>query len=146
MFVCVEVVLHSQLAHWWSPGGEQLAFLTIDDSLVPTMPLAQLTGEAYPWGAHYRYPMVGEQSVGTLLSPLSPSSLISESVCVPLQAGEVNPAVCLTVVNLSGAAHTLELQPPEQLLNRYHTYAHVYTNIYTILGQMRAHTHTGRTH
>ncbi|XP_075897630.1 inactive dipeptidyl peptidase 10-like [Nelusetta ayraudi] len=87
-----EEVLRSQLAHWWSPGGEQLAFLTIDDSLVPTTLLARLTGEAYPRGAHYPYPV----------------------------AGEVNPAVHLSVVNLSGAPHTLELQPPEQLQHRDH--------------------------
>lgn len=63
-------MLHSQLAHWWSPGGEQLAFLTIDDSLVPTMLLAQLTGEAYPRGAHYPYPVVGEHVVGTNLDTI----------------------------------------------------------------------------
>lgn len=82
MFVCppppplphllpLEEVLRSQLAHWWSPGGEQLAFLTIDDSLVPTMLLAQLTGEAYPRGAHYPYPVVGEHAGGIPLPPIN---------------------------------------------------------------------------
>lgn len=61
-----EEVLDSQLAHWQSPGGEQLAFLPIDDSLVSTIPLAQLTGEAYPQSAHYSDPMVSKHFLGVL--------------------------------------------------------------------------------
>ncbi|XP_061572278.1 inactive dipeptidyl peptidase 10-like [Cololabis saira] len=80
-------ILHSHLAHWWSPDGERLAFLTINDTLVPTMSLPQFTGSTYPRGLHYPYPM----------------------------AGQTNPAVKLSVVNLFGATHTQELQPPDQL-------------------------------
>lgn len=58
--VCLplEEVLRSHLAHWWSPDGEKLAFLTIDDSLVPNMVLPQFTGDAYPRGQQYPYPVV----------------------------------------------------------------------------------------
>ncbi|XP_037829709.1 inactive dipeptidyl peptidase 10 isoform X2 [Kryptolebias marmoratus] len=81
-----EEILRSHLAHWWSPDGERLAFLTINDSLVPNMVLAQFTGSTYPRGVQYPYPT----------------------------AGQTNPAVKLSVVNLFGATHTLELQPPHQ--------------------------------
>lgn len=58
--VCLplEEVLRSHLAHWWSPDGEKLAFLTIDNSLVPNMVLPQFTGDAYPRGQQYPYPVV----------------------------------------------------------------------------------------
>ncbi|XP_034033962.1 inactive dipeptidyl peptidase 10-like isoform X2 [Thalassophryne amazonica] len=82
-----EEILHSHLAHWWSPDGERLAFLTINDTLVPNMALPQFTGSTYPRGLQYPYPM----------------------------AGQMNPAVKLWVVNLFGATHTQELQPPDQL-------------------------------
>ncbi|KAM9829148.1 inactive dipeptidyl peptidase 10-like isoform 3-T3 [Syngnathus typhle] len=82
-----EEILHSHLAHWWSPDGEKLAFLTINDTLVPNMALAQFTGSAYPRGVQYPYPM----------------------------AGQTNPAVKLSVVHLFGVTHTVELQPPDQL-------------------------------
>uniref|UniRef100_A0A3B4ZMK4 Inactive dipeptidyl peptidase 10-like n=1 Tax=Stegastes partitus TaxID=144197 RepID=A0A3B4ZMK4_9TELE len=82
-----EEILHSHLAHWWSPDGERLAFLTINDSLVPNMALPQFTGSTYPRGLQYPYPM----------------------------AGETNPTVKLSVVNLFGGTHTQELQPPDQL-------------------------------
>ncbi|XP_028286372.1 inactive dipeptidyl peptidase 10-like [Parambassis ranga] len=82
-----EEILRSHLAHWWSPDGERLAFLTINDTLVPNMALPQFTGSTYPRGLQYPYPM----------------------------AGQTNPAVKLSVVNLFGATHTQELQPPEQL-------------------------------
>ncbi|KAM7365707.1 hypothetical protein PAMP_016621 [Pampus punctatissimus] len=52
-----EEILRSHLAHWWSPDGEKLAFLTINDSLVPNMALPQFTGSAYPRGLQYPYPM-----------------------------------------------------------------------------------------
>ncbi|XP_013855307.1 inactive dipeptidyl peptidase 10, partial [Austrofundulus limnaeus] len=51
-----EEILGSHLAHWWSPDGERLAFLTINDSLVPNMVLAQFTGSTYPRGLQYPYP------------------------------------------------------------------------------------------
>ncbi|KAM8722469.1 inactive dipeptidyl peptidase 10-like isoform 1-T1 [Acanthopagrus schlegelii] len=82
-----EEILGSHLAHWWSPDGEKLAFLTINNSLVPNMVLPQFTGNTYPKGLQYPYPM----------------------------AGQMNPAVRLSVVNLFGATHTQELQPPDQL-------------------------------
>ncbi|XP_034061340.1 inactive dipeptidyl peptidase 10-like isoform X4 [Gymnodraco acuticeps] len=82
-----EEILHSHLAHWWSPDGERLAFLSINDTLVPNMVLPQFTGSTYPKGLQYPYPM----------------------------AGQKNPEVKLLVVNLYGATHTQELQPPDQL-------------------------------
>ncbi|KAG7236160.1 hypothetical protein INR49_001270 [Caranx melampygus] len=85
-----EEILRSHLAHWWSPDGERLAFLTIDDTLVPNMALAQFTGSTYP-----------EES----------STRIQWSV----KAGQKNPVVKLSLVNLFGVTHTQELQPPEQL-------------------------------
>ncbi|XP_037552726.1 inactive dipeptidyl peptidase 10 [Nematolebias whitei] len=85
-----EEILRSHLAHWWSPDGERLAFLTINDSLVPNMVLAQFTGSTYPRGQQYPYPTVGQS----------------------------NPAVKLSVVNLFGATHSQELQPPHQLRMR----------------------------
>ncbi|KAK5619690.1 Inactive dipeptidyl peptidase 10, partial [Crenichthys baileyi] len=51
-----EVVLNSQVAHWWSPDGSRLAYLTINDSLVPAMLLPRFTGSLYPRGTEYRYP------------------------------------------------------------------------------------------
>eukprot|EP00064_Thunnus_orientalis_P008927 superscaffoldBa00001098_g8950 len=52
-----EEILRSHLAHWWSPDGEKLAFLTINDTLVPNMALPQFTGSTYPRGLQYPYPM-----------------------------------------------------------------------------------------
>uniref|UniRef100_A0A668UTM2 Dipeptidyl-peptidase 10 (inactive) n=1 Tax=Oreochromis aureus TaxID=47969 RepID=A0A668UTM2_OREAU len=54
-----EMVLHTQVAHWWSPDGSRLAYLTINDSLVPTMFLPRFTGSLYPRGKEYPYPKVG---------------------------------------------------------------------------------------
>uniref|UniRef100_A0A8C8A1L8 Inactive dipeptidyl peptidase 10 n=1 Tax=Oryzias sinensis TaxID=183150 RepID=A0A8C8A1L8_9TELE len=53
-----EEILNSHLAHWWSPDSERLAFLTINDSLVPKMGIPQFTGSTYPRGLQYPYPMV----------------------------------------------------------------------------------------
>uniref|UniRef100_A0A3Q2GK11 Dipeptidylpeptidase IV N-terminal domain-containing protein n=1 Tax=Cyprinodon variegatus TaxID=28743 RepID=A0A3Q2GK11_CYPVA len=82
-----EEILHSHLAHWWSPDGERLAFLRIDDTLVPNMTLPQFTGSTYPRGIQYPYPMAGQR----------------------------NPTVKLFVVNLFGITNTQELHPPDQL-------------------------------
>ncbi|XP_063733593.1 inactive dipeptidyl peptidase 10-like isoform X1 [Eleginops maclovinus] len=82
-----EEILHTHLAHWWSPDGERLAFLCINDTLVPNMVLPQFTGSTYPRGLQYPYPMAGQR----------------------------NPEVKLLVVNLYGSTHTQELQPPDQL-------------------------------
>lgn len=53
-----EELLHSHIAHWWSPDGERLAFLTINDSLVPNMIIPRFTGGLYPKGKQYPYPKV----------------------------------------------------------------------------------------
>uniref|UniRef100_A0A673T8Z4 Dipeptidyl peptidase like 10 n=1 Tax=Suricata suricatta TaxID=37032 RepID=A0A673T8Z4_SURSU len=80
-----EELLHSHIAHWWSPDGERLAFLMINDSLVPNMVIPRFTGALYPKGKQYPYP----------------------------KAGQMNPTVKLYVVNLYGPTHTLELMPPD---------------------------------
>uniref|UniRef100_A0A7N6AR48 Dipeptidyl peptidase like 10 n=1 Tax=Anabas testudineus TaxID=64144 RepID=A0A7N6AR48_ANATE len=87
-----EEILHTHVAHWWSPDGERLAFLVLNDSLVPNMALPRFTGMAYPKGKQYPYP----------------------------KAGQPNPVVKLYVVNLYGPTHTLELMPPETLKLREH--------------------------
>lgn len=56
--VFTEELLHSHIAHWWSPDGERLAFLTINDSLVPNMVIPRFTGGLYPKGKQYPYPKV----------------------------------------------------------------------------------------
>uniref|UniRef100_A0A2K6NJZ4 Dipeptidyl peptidase like 10 n=1 Tax=Rhinopithecus roxellana TaxID=61622 RepID=A0A2K6NJZ4_RHIRO len=85
-----EELLHSHIAHWWSPDGERLAFLMINDSLVPTMVIPRFTGALYPKGKQYPYP----------------------------KAGQVNPTIKLYVVNLYGPTHTLELMPPDSFKSR----------------------------
>eukprot|EP00064_Thunnus_orientalis_P003778 superscaffoldBa00000322_g3789 len=87
-----EEILQTHVAHWWSPDGERLAFLVLNDSLVPNMALPRFTGMTYPKGKQYPYP----------------------------KAGQPNPAVKLYVVNLYGPTHTLELMPPESLKLREH--------------------------
>uniref|UniRef100_A0A8C3AFU9 Dipeptidyl peptidase like 10 n=1 Tax=Cyclopterus lumpus TaxID=8103 RepID=A0A8C3AFU9_CYCLU len=87
-----EEILQTHVAHWWSPDGERLAFLVLNDSLVPNMALPRFTGMTYPKGKQYPYP----------------------------KAGQPNPAVRLYVVNLYGPTHTLELMPPETLKLREH--------------------------
>ncbi|XP_024864521.1 inactive dipeptidyl peptidase 10 isoform X2 [Kryptolebias marmoratus] len=84
-----EEVLHTQVAHWWSPDGSRLAYLTINDSLVPTMFLPRFTGSLYPRGKEYPYPKMGQN----------------------------NPSVGLQVVSLDGSAATTELKPPESFKN-----------------------------
>ncbi|XP_029789186.1 inactive dipeptidyl peptidase 10 [Suricata suricatta] len=85
-----EELLHSHIAHWWSPDGERLAFLMINDSLVPNMVIPRFTGALYPKGKQYPYP----------------------------KAGQMNPTVKLYVVNLYGPTHTLELMPPDSFKSR----------------------------
>ncbi|XP_052004446.1 inactive dipeptidyl peptidase 10-like [Xyrauchen texanus] len=87
-----EEVLHTHVAHWWSPDGERLAFLVLNNSLVPNMVLPTFTGSTYPKGRQYPYP----------------------------KAGQPNPVVKLYVVNLYGPTHTLELTPPNELKLREH--------------------------
>ncbi|TKS67519.1 Inactive dipeptidyl peptidase 10 [Collichthys lucidus] len=51
-----EEVLHTQVSHWWSPDGSRLAYLTINNTLVPNMLLPCFTGSLYPRGKEYPYP------------------------------------------------------------------------------------------
>ncbi|XP_041856908.1 inactive dipeptidyl peptidase 10-like [Melanotaenia boesemani] len=83
-------VLHTQVAHWWSPDGSRLAYLTINDSLVPTMILPHFTGSLYPRGKEYHYPKMGQ----------------------------MNPSVSLYVVTLDGSSLTAELRPPDSFMKR----------------------------
>lgn len=53
-----EEILGTHVAHWWSPDGERLAFLVLNDSLVPNMALPRFTGMTYPKGKQYPYPKV----------------------------------------------------------------------------------------
>ncbi|XP_077176396.1 inactive dipeptidyl peptidase 10 isoform X3 [Paroedura picta] len=85
-----EELLHSHIAHWWSPDGERLAFLMINDTLVPNVVIPRFTGSLYPKGKQYPYP----------------------------KAGQMNPTVKLYVVNLYGPTHTLELMPPDSFKSR----------------------------
>ncbi|XP_048050704.1 inactive dipeptidyl peptidase 10-like isoform X1 [Megalobrama amblycephala] len=82
-----EEVLHSSVAHWWSPSGSSLAFLTINDTLVPKEQLPRFTGTLYPRGQQYPYP----------------------------KAGQVNPEVTLYVVSLNGSTHTTQILHPDSL-------------------------------
>ncbi|XP_054831748.1 inactive dipeptidyl peptidase 10-like [Eublepharis macularius] len=87
-----EEILQTSSAHWCSPDGLQLAYLTINDSLVPRMELPQFLGGNYPTSWHYPYP----------------------------KAGQPIPSVQLFVVNLSRPQplRILELLPPEPLQGR----------------------------
>ncbi|XP_043922821.1 dipeptidyl aminopeptidase-like protein 6 [Protopterus annectens] len=80
-----EEVLKSRIAHWWSPDGSRLAYLTINDSKVPTMELPVYTGSPYPTSKTYHYP----------------------------KAGYDNPSVSLHVVNVNGPPHTVEMARPD---------------------------------
>nr|XP_020475860.1 inactive dipeptidyl peptidase 10-like isoform X1 [Monopterus albus] len=84
-----EEVLRTQVAHWWSPDGSRLAYLTINDSLVPNMLLPHFTGSLYPRGKEYPYPKMGQ----------------------------INPTVRLYVVTLDGSSLTTELGPPDSFEN-----------------------------
>uniref|UniRef100_A0A4W5PNW6 Dipeptidyl peptidase like 10 n=1 Tax=Hucho hucho TaxID=62062 RepID=A0A4W5PNW6_9TELE len=81
-----EEILQSHIVHWWSPDGERVAFLMINDTLVPNMSLPRFTGSPYPRSQEYPYP----------------------------KAGQPNPTVRLLVVNLYGPTHTQELVPPDE--------------------------------
>lgn len=56
-----EEILQTHVAHWWSPDGERLAFLVLNDSLVPNMALPRFTGMTYPKGKQYPYPKVNRR-------------------------------------------------------------------------------------
>uniref|UniRef100_A0A674P563 Uncharacterized protein n=1 Tax=Takifugu rubripes TaxID=31033 RepID=A0A674P563_TAKRU len=80
-----EEILHTHVAHWWSADGSRLAYLTINDSLVPNMLLPRFTGMLYPRGKEYPYPKMAQ----------------------------INPTVRLYVVTLDGTSQTTELRPPD---------------------------------
>uniref|UniRef100_A0A1A8N0G8 Dipeptidyl-peptidase 6b n=1 Tax=Nothobranchius pienaari TaxID=704102 RepID=A0A1A8N0G8_9TELE len=80
-----EEILQTHIAHWWSPDGLRLAYMTINDTLVPKMEVPFFTGTPYPTSLDYHYP----------------------------KAGEENPAVHLSVVNLHGPLHTVVMKKPE---------------------------------
>uniref|UniRef100_A0AAQ4RKR5 Dipeptidyl-peptidase 6b n=1 Tax=Gasterosteus aculeatus aculeatus TaxID=481459 RepID=A0AAQ4RKR5_GASAC len=80
-----EEILQTHVAHWWSPDGLRLAYMTINDTLVPSMEVPYFTGMPYPATLEYRYP----------------------------KAGEENPAVHLSVVSLNGPLHTVVMKKPD---------------------------------
>lgn len=53
-----EEILQSHVAHWWSPDGLRLAYMTINDTLVPKMEIPFFTGMPYPANLEYHYPKV----------------------------------------------------------------------------------------
>ncbi|XP_061477723.1 inactive dipeptidyl peptidase 10-like [Rhineura floridana] len=85
-----EEILQTASAHWCSPDSMWLAYLTINNSLVPKMELPQFLGGNYPASQHYPYP----------------------------KAGQPIPSVQLFVVNLSGMLNVQELLPPESFQGR----------------------------
>ncbi|XP_077414648.1 dipeptidyl-peptidase 6 isoform X1 [Vanacampus margaritifer] len=80
-----EEILQSYAAHWWSPDGLRLAYMTINDTLVPKMEVPFFTGTPYPNTLEYHYP----------------------------KAGEENPVVHLSVVSLNGPLHTVVMKKPD---------------------------------
>ncbi|XP_061653238.1 dipeptidyl aminopeptidase-like protein 6b isoform X3 [Phyllopteryx taeniolatus] len=80
-----EEILQSYKAHWWSPDGLRLAYMTINDTLVPKMEVPFFTGTPYPNTLEYHYP----------------------------KAGEANPAVHLSVASLNGPLHTVVMKKPD---------------------------------
>ncbi|KAK7939025.1 hypothetical protein WMY93_002351 [Mugilogobius chulae] len=81
-------ILKSPVAHWWSPDGSKLVYLTINDTEVPNMLLPRFTGALYPKGHEYPYPKMGQN----------------------------NPTVSLSVVSLDGSSRTIELGPPDSFI------------------------------
>uniref|UniRef100_A0A8C2Z8E4 Dipeptidyl-peptidase 6b n=1 Tax=Cyclopterus lumpus TaxID=8103 RepID=A0A8C2Z8E4_CYCLU len=80
-----EEILQTHIAHWWSPDGLRLAYMTINDTLVPSMEVPFFTGMPYPATLEYHYP----------------------------KAGEENPVVHLSVVSLNGPLHTVVMKKPD---------------------------------
>uniref|UniRef100_A0A7N8YQJ3 Dipeptidyl-peptidase 6b n=1 Tax=Mastacembelus armatus TaxID=205130 RepID=A0A7N8YQJ3_9TELE len=80
-----EELLQTNIAHWWSPDGLRLAYMTFNDSLVPKMEVPFFTGTPYPASLEYHYP----------------------------KAGEENPIVHLSVVSLNGPLHTVVMKKPD---------------------------------
>ncbi|KAM3603816.1 uncharacterized protein V6R79_002545 [Siganus canaliculatus] len=80
-----EEILQTHIAHWWSPDGLRLAYMTINDTLVPKMEVPFFTGTPYPASLEYHYP----------------------------KAREENPVVHLSVVSLNGPLHTVAMKKPD---------------------------------
>ncbi|XP_068604509.1 A-type potassium channel modulatory protein DPP6-like [Brachionichthys hirsutus] len=80
-----EEILQTHVAHWWSPDGLRLAYMTINDTLVPKMEVPFFTGAPYPASLEYHYP----------------------------KAGEENPVAHLSVVSLNGPLHTVVMKKPD---------------------------------
>uniref|UniRef100_A0A673CFG8 Dipeptidyl-peptidase 6b n=1 Tax=Sphaeramia orbicularis TaxID=375764 RepID=A0A673CFG8_9TELE len=80
-----EEILQSHIAHWWSPDGLRMAYMTINDTLVPKMEVPFFTGMSYPTSLEYHYP----------------------------KAGEENPIVHLSVVSFNGPLHTVAMKKPD---------------------------------
>ncbi|XP_020779652.1 dipeptidyl aminopeptidase-like protein 6b [Boleophthalmus pectinirostris] len=80
-----EEILQTHVAHWWSPDGLRLAYMTINDTQVPKMEVPFFTGTPYPSSWEYHYP----------------------------KAGEENPVVHLSVVSLNGPLHTVLMKRPD---------------------------------
>ncbi|TNN44897.1 Dipeptidyl aminopeptidase-like protein 6 [Liparis tanakae] len=97
VYVGQEEVLQTHIAHWWSPDGLRLAYMTINDTLVPSMEVPLFTGTPYPSTSECRYPKAS--------LPGSKTHFIS--------AGEENPAVRLSVVSLNGPLHTVVMKKPD---------------------------------
>ncbi|KAF3695170.1 Inactive dipeptidyl peptidase 10 Dipeptidyl peptidase IV-related protein 3 [Channa argus] len=87
-----EEILQTHVAHWWSPDGERLAFLVLNDSLVPNMALPRFTGMVYPKGKQYPYPKRHEESSELWLSKQNQEPVFSKDgsrffLTVPVKQG-----------------------------------------------------------
>lgn len=60
-FCFTEEILQTHVAHWWSPDGLRLAYMTINDTLVPKMEVPFFTGTPYPASLEYHYPKASFQ-------------------------------------------------------------------------------------
>ncbi|KAG8443571.1 hypothetical protein GDO86_012106, partial [Hymenochirus boettgeri] len=88
-----EEILKTHIAHWWSPDGARLAYMTINDTRVPSMEIPLYTGSLYPTVKTLHYP----------------------------KAGSENPVITLQVVNLNGPLHLVEMTPPDdQRMREYY--------------------------
>ncbi|XP_053312008.1 inactive dipeptidyl peptidase 10-like [Spea bombifrons] len=83
-------ILHTYSALWWSPDGTRLAYLSINNSLVPNMELPHFVGADYPSSKKYAYP----------------------------KAGQPIPWVKVYAVNLNGPSHSVELLPSDTFQHR----------------------------
>lgn len=91
-----EEILHTHVAHWWSPDGERLAFLVLNDSLVPNMALPRFTGMTYPRGKQYPYPKVNMKASSSSCPLLAGGSKTG----LQLQFTSRNDTVALTLLSL----------------------------------------------